>query len=172
MQNAKWWFMGWDGQYWLWGYNNIWFVEKGKIIYEYDYGDCWEHEITLEKILPSDNKTYYPICLTGKKNCPPEDCGGSWGYNAIMNGDVECLDDDWDAEVFDPKSVRFSWSESAPGFSRAGLVFHSERVVDLPGLVPTVLIGAFQAFLFTDGLVTGRFDELGYSIGFSISRSI
>ncbi len=54
--------------------------EKDRMIYEYDFGDGWEHEIILEKIIPTDKKLKRPTCLTGKMNCPPEDCGGIWGY--------------------------------------------------------------------------------------------
>jgi hypothetical protein len=50
--------------------------------YTYDFGDDWEHDIVLEKILPPD-----PVaglsCLAGKGACPPEDCGGSWGYDSL-----------------------------------------------------------------------------------------
>ncbi len=58
--------------------------EKDKIIYEYDFGDGWEHDIVLEKILAEDGKTKYPVCLKGKMNCPPEDCGGIWGYQNML----------------------------------------------------------------------------------------
>jgi hypothetical protein len=50
--------------------------EKGKCLYEYDFGDRWEHELLVEKILPRDEGKRYPVCLTGKRACPPEDCGG------------------------------------------------------------------------------------------------
>ena len=59
-------------------------TEKDKIIYEYDFGDGWEHNIVLEKILPDDGKTKTPVCLKGKMNCPPEDCGGIWGYYGML----------------------------------------------------------------------------------------
>ena len=58
--------------------------EKDKIIYEYDFGDGWEHEVLLEKILPIDLTSKYPVCLAGKMNCPPEDCGGVWGYSDML----------------------------------------------------------------------------------------
>ncbi|MEJ5317912.1 MAG: plasmid pRiA4b ORF-3 family protein [Tenuifilum sp.] len=59
-------------------------AEKEKVIYEYDFGDSWEHDILLEKILPYDSKLVYPLCLKGKMNCPPEDCGGIWGYANML----------------------------------------------------------------------------------------
>ena len=59
--------------------------EKDKMIYEYDFGDDWEHDIILEKINPIGENKNNPICLAGKNNCPPEDCGGTWGYSNMQN---------------------------------------------------------------------------------------
>ena len=89
---------------------------KEKIIYEYDFGDGWEHDIILEKRLPIDDKITYPICLTGKMNCPPEDCGGIWGYehNLEVLADKnhpdyeeihEWMGDDVTPEFFDLKKI-------------------------------------------------------------------
>lgn len=58
--------------------------EKFKFLYTYDMGDSWEHEILVEKVLPTEPQTRYPICLTGKRACPPEDCGGVWGYAEFL----------------------------------------------------------------------------------------
>jgi len=55
--------------------------EEERILYEYDFGDSWKHDIILEKILPGEgNELGKPVCLAGKMNCPPEDCGGIMGY--------------------------------------------------------------------------------------------
>jgi hypothetical protein len=59
-------------------------MPKSKFIYEYDFGDGWEHSIVIEKILSRYKDTYYPICIEGKRNCPPEDCGGSGGYENLI----------------------------------------------------------------------------------------
>ncbi len=59
-------------------------LEKDRITYEYDFGDGWIHEVILEKILPLDDQIKYPICLTGKMTCPPEDCGGILGYSNML----------------------------------------------------------------------------------------
>jgi hypothetical protein len=48
--------------------------------YTYDFGDSWEHEILVEDLLDPDPETHYPILVTAKGACPPEDCGGTWGY--------------------------------------------------------------------------------------------
>ncbi len=63
--------------------------EKAKFFYTYDFGDSWEHSIVVEKILPQDPSISYPKCIKAKRACPPEDCGGAWGYleflEAIQN---------------------------------------------------------------------------------------
>ena len=60
------------------------FKEKQKFIYTYDFGDSWEHTVLIEKILPLDNNKVYPLCIQGKRNCPPDDCGGIWGYQNFL----------------------------------------------------------------------------------------
>jgi hypothetical protein len=83
---------------------------KAKFVYEYDFGDSWEHEVLLEKILPPEPGVRYPVCITGKRACPPEDCGGVWGYDsfleAIQNPDHPEHDDmlEWVGESFDPEA--------------------------------------------------------------------
>lgn len=54
--------------------------EKAKLRYTYDFGDNWQHEVLVEKILPSEERKAYPVCIDGKRACPPEDVGGPWGY--------------------------------------------------------------------------------------------
>jgi hypothetical protein len=53
---------------------------RSKLKYIYDFGDGWQHELRLEKILPGDPNLKHPICLAGANACPPEDSGGLWGY--------------------------------------------------------------------------------------------
>lgn len=65
-----------------------------KIIYEYDFGDGWIHNLEIEKILPLDEKSYYPVCLTGSRNCPPEDCGGIPGFYNLL----EIIGNKWHPE--------------------------------------------------------------------------
>ena len=48
--------------------------------YTYDFGDDWQHEITVEDLLDADPDTHYPVLVAAKGACPPEDCGGPWGY--------------------------------------------------------------------------------------------
>ena len=56
-----------------------------KFVYVYDFGDDWIHDITIEKVDPLAI-LLHPVCLAGKGACPPEDCGGPWGYEEMKNG--------------------------------------------------------------------------------------
>lgn len=58
--------------------------EKAKAIFEYDFGDSWEHELVVEKILEPEAGVKYPRCIDGKMACPPEDSGGVWGYAELV----------------------------------------------------------------------------------------
>ena len=90
--------------------------EKDFMIYEYDFGDSWEHEILLEKILPSQPRKKLPVCTGGERACPPEDCGGIWGYQELLEAFedpsdpeyeelIEWVGEDFDPEEFDPDLV-------------------------------------------------------------------
>jgi len=57
--------------------------EGERIRYSYDFGDGWEHEIVVEGVLAAESGVRYPVCLAGKGACPPEDCGGVWGYEDL-----------------------------------------------------------------------------------------
>ena len=71
------------------------FTEPGaSCVYEYDFGDGWEHDILIEKIQPPEPGQIYPRCLAGKRACPPEDVGGIWGYDEAL----ESLKDPTDSE--------------------------------------------------------------------------
>lgn len=85
-----------------------------KLLYVYDFGDDWVHEITLESI--SEEKLKNAYCISGKGACPPEDCGGIYGYKHLKqvfqttpdSEEAQELrewlglddDEDWDADFF------------------------------------------------------------------------
>lgn len=55
-----------------------------KAVYTYDFGDSWEHAIVVEKMLQPEPGVAYPLCVGGKLQCPPEDCGGIPGYYNLL----------------------------------------------------------------------------------------
>jgi Plasmid pRiA4b ORF-3-like protein len=90
--------------------------EKSKFLYEYDFGDSWDHELLVEKRLPLEAGKRYPVCLTGKRACPPEDCGGIWGYASVLEAIrdpehpeheemLEWIGGEFDPEAFDLDEV-------------------------------------------------------------------
>ena len=58
-------------------------AEGDSMVYVYDFGDDWRHQVVLEKILPSEGATK-PVCLAGERRCPPEDVGGPFGYEEFL----------------------------------------------------------------------------------------
>jgi hypothetical protein len=55
-----------------------------RILYEYDFGDGWQHELLLEELLCGD-ESFQPMCVAGDRCCPPEDCGGPQGFAELVN---------------------------------------------------------------------------------------
>ena len=55
-------------------------MENPAADYCYDFGDNWLHSVILEAIMPREKGAAYPCCIAGKNACPPEDCGGVFGY--------------------------------------------------------------------------------------------
>ncbi len=93
-------------------------AENSNSLYIYDFGDNWEHTIILEKIVPRKKGIIYPVCLDGRRACPPEDCGGIPGYThllkAISDPDseeyehmIEWIGKEFQPENFDPDEVEF-----------------------------------------------------------------
>ncbi|MGF1523219.1 MAG: plasmid pRiA4b ORF-3 family protein [Leptolyngbyaceae cyanobacterium] len=85
------------------------FQRDSRFTYLYDFGDGWLHLLTLEDSLPADNSLPVPHCLEGQRACPPEDCGGVWGYEEILEqlGDPDAPDYEdlleWVGGDFDPE---------------------------------------------------------------------
>ncbi|MGH3777214.1 MAG: plasmid pRiA4b ORF-3 family protein [Pseudonocardiaceae bacterium] len=55
-----------------------------RFAYWYDFGDDWWHDISVESVARADPALTYPRCVTGRRTCPPEDCGGPWGFEELM----------------------------------------------------------------------------------------
>jgi Plasmid pRiA4b ORF-3-like protein len=83
---------------------------RSKLAYLYDFGDSWEHAITVEARQTEDDR--YPghaVCIEGERAAPPEDVGGIWGYYdsflpAIQDPEHEEHEDllEWIGGKFDP----------------------------------------------------------------------
>ncbi len=80
------------------------------ILYIYDLGDYWRHEIAVEEILPADTGRPTATCLGGERSCPPEDVGGPWGYQEFLAVIADPTHEDhehlvgWAGEDFDPEA--------------------------------------------------------------------
>ena len=59
-------------------------AEGESVRYDYDFGDNWQHEVILEKILPAPAVRPRPVCRGGKRHRPPEDVGGTSGYEEFL----------------------------------------------------------------------------------------
>ncbi len=84
-------------------------AENDVLLYKYDFGDDWRHDVVLEKILPPEACTR-PVCLAGARRCPPEDVGGPPGYQEFLE------------VIFEPNHREFS---NLRGW--AGGTFHAEE---------------------------------------------
>jgi Plasmid pRiA4b ORF-3-like protein len=82
-----------------------------RFTYTYDFGDDWEHSVLIEQTQPALADARYPACIAGKRNCPPEDCGGPAGYQELLailadpthpehTQWAEWISSDFDPEVF------------------------------------------------------------------------
>jgi hypothetical protein len=89
-----------------------------RAVYIYDFGDGWIHDVKLEKILPMAKGERYPMCLAGKRACPPEDVGGVYGYMHALEvlsdptsdeyeGMKKWFPPDFNPESFSPGEVVF-----------------------------------------------------------------
>lgn len=103
-----------------WEYSiGTYFTDVGaKCEYEYDFGDCWLHEVLLEGILLREKGQKYPKCIGGARACPPEDCGGVGGYENLLLTISDPEDDEYEEmmtwlggkynpEEFDPDKIKF-----------------------------------------------------------------
>ncbi len=102
---------------------------KSKFVYEYDFGDGWDHTIEVVKIgLPAEG-VKYPVCLAGKFACPPEDSGGVWGYYEKLKvlkdlkhedykDTLEWMSHGFDPERFNLEAINAELAELRSGKSR------------------------------------------------------
>ena len=76
--------------------------------YQYDFGDSWEHSIQVSEVASPAGGASYPRCVAGERACPPEDCGGAWGYTELLDALADPRHErheellDWVGGSFDP----------------------------------------------------------------------
>ena len=79
-----------------------------QIVYEYDFGDSWNHIVKLEKRTPGGDQDHVPQCLAGENAAPLDDTGGIYGYyeflEALLDPEHERHEDavEWLGKDFDP----------------------------------------------------------------------
>ncbi len=85
---------------------------KDRLVYQYDFGDDWQHVVVLEKVLPFDAERHRaPLVTGGRRACPPEDCGGVCGYDRMLDVLRDERDPEheemreWVGADFDPNDV-------------------------------------------------------------------
>lgn len=84
--------------------------ENTSLLYEYDFGDGWEHTVTLEHTRPLESSETLPRCTAGERGCPPEDVGGPFGYMSFLEQYRDRTDPEhqavveWAGYYFDPES--------------------------------------------------------------------
>jgi len=99
-------------------------TEGARFEYIYDFGDYWEHVIEVEKILPDDPGRKLPVCIKGKRACPPEDVGSIWGYDTFLealsdpNHPDHAMYSEWIGGKFDPEA--FDLAAINDGLRRLG----------------------------------------------------
>jgi len=97
-----------------------------KLRFDYDFGDGWEHDLVVEAIGRPESASTYPLCVAGKRACPPEDCGGPWGYQEMLEALadtkherhaelVEWIGDEFDPAEFDADEVTELMQSVRPG---------------------------------------------------------
>ncbi|MBA4081079.1 MAG: hypothetical protein C0496_07435, partial [Erythrobacter sp.] len=93
-----------------------------EILYQYDFGDNWQHRLILSEVPPAEG-VKYPRCIAGSRSCPPEDVGGDIGYEAFLevwrDPDHEDHADNrrWAGRKFDPE--RFNLEATNRAIRRA-----------------------------------------------------
>jgi len=94
-----------------------------RFLYEYDFGDRWEHEVRVEARSAPENKRTYPCCVGGQRRAPPEDCGGARAFIArrdeVPMQAEDLLEDLRDAaNALDPARRAFVAANARAGFER------------------------------------------------------
>lgn len=117
--------------------------EGDALVYLYDFGDGWRHEVMLEKVRPSRVDEELPRCTAGARACPPEDVGGVHGYERLLKilrkpsheeyeDMLEWVGDDFDPRSFDKEAVNDELSHAMVEDIFAGIEEELAAIADEP----------------------------------------
>lgn len=83
--------------------------DVGEFLYQYDFGDNWEHRVVVEQTQKAHPAWQGPLCVAGERACPPEDVGGTYGYASFLEAIADPDHDEhvrlltWAGGIFDPE---------------------------------------------------------------------
>lgn len=122
---------------------------KRKLLYVYDLGDNWTHEILVEKIFPVSSNAALAKCVGGRRSCPPEDCGGMHSYNRLVfaqatEANKELIDKadlilgpDFDPASFDITSVNKQLQRLCESWNLSSL---GSKIIEQLNPAPSLLV--------------------------------
>jgi hypothetical protein len=96
--------------------------DQRRFVYEYDFGDSWEHDVVVEDRSSRRLGLKFAVCLDGQNACPPEDCGGVSGYREMLRSLADPADEEhdsylaWLGDLFDP--AHFDLAEANAALQR------------------------------------------------------
>ena len=87
--------------------------------YQYDFGDNWQHEVVIETIESVPMVLKFATCIDGQRACPPEDCGGTGGFEEFVEAVTDPTHEeyaeyvDWVGRPFDPEAFSVAATNAA-----------------------------------------------------------
>src|SRR5947199_4507190 len=130
---------------------------KNVIDYLYDFGDSWEHRITITNIRRGEPGVFYPRHVAGEWNAPPEDCGGIPGFYALREAVADPAHenhaeakewlDDYDPKSIDELPIRYTLSRITNRRNAAKARLASKKQTPHPAEQPQSITAAFTGWL-------------------------
>jgi hypothetical protein len=94
--------------------------EERRFVYDYDFGDGWEHDVIIEELTWSYFGLKFAVCIDGQNACPPEDVGGPGGYAEFLDAVSDPKHEEhesyleWAGGSFDPTEFKLAATNAAP----------------------------------------------------------
>jgi hypothetical protein len=121
---------------------------KTRIDYLYDFGDCWEHRLTVTNTRTGDPDLSYPRYIAGERNAPPEDCGGIPGFYETLNAaanpthpnhaEAKKWLDDYDPNLIDELPIKYALGRIANQRNAAKVRLANKKPPALPADQPVI----------------------------------